>query len=88
MTDEQAGIIAATIQALLYGLYLATLAHCLRWLLFDDDGWSHRNAKDINWRMLIITVVIFLFSTASLFLGLTLPADPTTLVSARNPPEE
>jgi hypothetical protein len=87
MNPEQAYTIAVTIQALLYGLYVATLAHCLRWLLFDDDGWSHR--KDINWRMLIITVIIFLFSTASLFLAFTSQMVlSSATVSARNPPEE
>jgi hypothetical protein len=88
MNPDQAFIVGAIVQALLYGLYLATLAHCLRWLLFDDEGWSRR--KDINWRMLVIAVVIFLFSTAYLYMvaPTTVYFPPTAVVSAQNPQDE
>ena len=55
-------IVSGSIHAILYGLYLATLVQCLRWLLFDDDGWKFR--AHINWFMLTVTLFIFLFSTA------------------------
>jgi len=63
LTVDQSVIIGAICQALLYGLYVATSLHCLRWLLYNDEGWSQR--KDINWPMLTIAVAIFVFSTAS-----------------------
>ena len=68
MNTLESLIIEVTTQALLYGLYVATLVHCLRWLLYDDKGWSHRN--DVKWPMLITTLVIFLFYTGSLLLDL------------------
>jgi hypothetical protein len=70
MQEDVPYIIEAVVQALLYGLYVATLVHCLRWLLYNDKDWSYR--KDINWPMLAVTVVIFLLSTASLGLLLKL----------------
>ena len=64
MNFDEALIIGAVIHGLLYGLYIGTLSHCLRWLLYDDKGWSYR--KNISWAMLTVTVVIFLLSTGSL----------------------
>ena len=92
MDFDQTFMIATITQALLYGLYIATLVHCLRWLLFsDEENWSLR--KDVNWRMLIIAVVIFLLSTASLVTALQdvftlLDSINTINVSASNLPEE
>jgi len=52
----------------LFGLYLATLGHCLRWLLYEDQGWQLR--KRVNWLMLSVTVMVFLLSSTDL--GVTL----------------
>ena len=58
------------VQTLLYGTYVTTFAHCLRWLLLDDEGWKLR--RRTNWSMLIISILLFLFSTADLALTLQL----------------
>ncbi|KAF8959370.1 hypothetical protein BDZ97DRAFT_1922901 [Flammula alnicola] len=49
--------------ALFYGLYLATLFHCIRWLVFIDEGWRIR--KKISWTMLIVTLTLWVLSTIS-----------------------
>jgi hypothetical protein len=52
------------VQAIFYGLYFATFVHGVRWLIFDDEGWSFR--ENINSSMLAVSIIIFLLSTASL----------------------
>ena len=64
----QSKLYATFVQTLLYGIYVTTLAHCLRWLLLDDGGWKLR--KKINWSMLIISILLFLLSTTDLALTL------------------
>ena len=78
----QSFMIVSIIQALLYGLYVVTLVHCLRWLLYSDEGWSYR--EDINWPMLTIAVVIFLLSTASLVVVLYTALEPLYEFGAAN----
>ena len=51
-------------QAALYGLYVATLIHCLRWLVYTDEGWKRRDR--VNKLMLTTTIIIFLCSTVNL----------------------
>ena len=47
--------------AVLYGLYLATLIRCLWRLLYGPNGWktSHR----VDWPILIMSIAIFLSTT-------------------------
>lgn len=59
--DQNVGSIFAG--ALFYGLYLATLFHCIRWLVFTDEGWKIR--KKISKSMLIITLSIWVLSTVN-----------------------
>uniref|UniRef100_A0A8H7XMG4 Uncharacterized protein n=1 Tax=Psilocybe cubensis TaxID=181762 RepID=A0A8H7XMG4_PSICU len=54
--------------ALVYGLYLSTLFHCLRWLIFTDEGWRVRSR--ISWTLVTITIAICTFSTISKVLQL------------------
>ncbi|KAF8175134.1 hypothetical protein BJ912DRAFT_931242 [Pholiota molesta] len=42
--------------------------HCLRWLVFADEGWKTR--KRINWAMLSITIILWALSTTSRALDL------------------
>ncbi|KAF8185151.1 hypothetical protein BJ912DRAFT_973717 [Pholiota molesta] len=49
--------------ALFYGLYLTTLFHCIRWLVFTDEGWKVR--KRISWTMLSTTVALWVLATIS-----------------------
>ena len=46
---------------LFFGFYLTTLFHCLRWLVFADEGWKIRNK--ISWTMLTITLTICILGT-------------------------
>ena len=69
----------AFVQTLIYGIYITTLAHCLRWLLLDDEGWKSR--RRINWFMLIISTLLFLLLTADLVLALKLLIDYNNLTA-------
>ncbi|KAM6502913.1 hypothetical protein JOM56_002890 [Amanita muscaria] len=64
----EGNVFATFLQAILFGLYLASLAHCLRWQILDDEGWRLR--KKISWAMLIVAVLLFLFSTIDLAISL------------------
>ncbi|KAM6492172.1 hypothetical protein JOM56_011896 [Amanita muscaria] len=44
------------------GLYFASFIHCVRWLLFEDEGWRLR--KKINWMLVTTTLLVFFFSIA------------------------
>ena len=52
------------VQAILYGTYLPTFVYCLRWLVYDDNGWYMR--ERIHWPMLTASIAIFLLSTTHL----------------------
>ncbi|KIL60824.1 hypothetical protein M378DRAFT_904536 [Amanita muscaria Koide BX008] len=52
--DPDIRVIAAFMNTFLYGLYVSTLAHCIRWLLFRYEGWKLR--KQINIPLLVITI--------------------------------
>ncbi|KIL63866.1 hypothetical protein M378DRAFT_79145 [Amanita muscaria Koide BX008] len=61
LTDSQTVIVSLFTHGLLYGIYLATLIQCLRWLTFTDEGWKPR--EKINTVMILTTIFIFLMST-------------------------
>ena len=54
--------------AFFYGLYISTLFHCIRWLVFTDEGWKVR--RNISKGMLIITLSIWFLSTVNKVLEL------------------
>ncbi|KAF5316814.1 hypothetical protein D9619_006884 [Psilocybe cf. subviscida] len=56
-------VAVAFLVALFYGLYLATFLHCMRWLLFTDEGWELRGRKSVQWPIFLITLAIFIMST-------------------------
>ena len=60
-------------QAALYGLYVATLIHCLRWLVFTDEGWKQRDK--VNKLTLITAILIFVCSTVNLVLSFSNQSD-------------
>jgi len=70
---NEAEVIATFVQAVLYGLYIATLAHCLRWVMYDDEGWKLR--KVINWSLVGLTMLVFALSTADLGILLQITID-------------
>jgi hypothetical protein len=47
--------------AVLYGLYLATLMPCLWRLLYGQNGWKMNH--HVDWLMLVMSVAIFLSTT-------------------------
>ncbi len=49
------------------GVYLCTLAFCLRWLLFADQGWRIR--KGINWILLTASLALFLLSSTHIIMA-------------------
>lgn len=63
--DELAVVFAS---ALLYGVYLCSLAYCLRWQLFMNDGW--RTQLKRNRTTIAIVLAIFVLTTAYVSLGL------------------
>ncbi|KIL60586.1 hypothetical protein M378DRAFT_83586, partial [Amanita muscaria Koide BX008] len=65
-----AAVIATFVQAVLYGIYISTLAFCLRWLLYADEGWGRR--KKTNCCILTITILVAVFSTTNLGISLQL----------------
>ncbi|KAM6499056.1 hypothetical protein JOM56_004564 [Amanita muscaria] len=70
---NEAEVIATFVQAVLYGLYIATLAHCLRWVMYDDEGWKLRNV--INWYLVGLTMLVFALSTSDLGILLQITID-------------
>ncbi|KAF5364019.1 hypothetical protein D9756_001063 [Leucocoprinus leucothites] len=77
--------------ALAYGLYLATLLVCLRWLLFrgKDDGcpWgSLRKACEIRWTILFTTFLIFACTTVYVALVLHETMEAAWEATTHTPP--
>ncbi|TFK33659.1 hypothetical protein BDQ12DRAFT_670086 [Crucibulum laeve] len=69
-TSPEQNVLAIFVEAILYGLYLATLLHCLRWMLYENEGWKIKRRISIQWTMLISTVAIFVFSFVNVILHL------------------
>ncbi|KIL66925.1 hypothetical protein M378DRAFT_160481 [Amanita muscaria Koide BX008] len=65
LLDTQMYLILLILQAVLYILYLASLAHVLRWLLCEE-GWPLKRRNKVNWGQLSFTLVVFVFTTADL----------------------
>ncbi|KAF8626459.1 hypothetical protein AX15_004864 [Amanita polypyramis BW_CC] len=61
---QTATIVSSSVSALAYGAYLTTFIHCLRWLVYNNEGWSRRDARNIS--MLIVSIALFLLQTAGL----------------------
>lgn len=70
--SAQPFLIAALLQPFLYGLYLITFGHALRWLVYEEEGWSLRSREKVNWLLFTTTVIVFMFSTVDLILETSL----------------
>ena len=71
MSDEkfpvdEAQIIALFMESVVYGIYLVTLAACVRALFWDTQGFK----RNINWAMVVVTGTMAIFATLDLALGL------------------
>ena len=78
-TFIEESFIPLIVQATMYGLYVGTSVHCLRWLLFDDNDWNIR--EKINWTMLTIGIVLFILMTINLWTALQLTVGPVLHVN-------
>ena len=70
------GPITAFMYAIVYGIYLATFAHCLRWLTFEGKGWETRQSHNIHWGMLTTAILLLILSTTSLGAMLQIATTP------------
>ncbi|KAM6501607.1 hypothetical protein JOM56_001584 [Amanita muscaria] len=70
--DTQPYLIPLIAQALLYTLYLASLVYALRWLLYEEEGWTLKLQDKVNWGQLTITLVVFVFTTVDLLLDIAI----------------
>jgi len=64
----EAQIVALFMESVFYGIYLVSLFYCMRALL-----WSQVNRKmknDINWPMLVVTLLLATFATLDVAFGL------------------
>ncbi|KIL57258.1 hypothetical protein M378DRAFT_16364 [Amanita muscaria Koide BX008] len=69
--DTQQDLVVAILQAFLYALYLVSLAHALRWLLYYEEGWTLRSRDQVNWALLTTTFVVFILTTVDLVFRIT-----------------
>ena len=64
MAHQANSIYSLFILCVLYGIYVATLVSCLRWLLYEDEGWKLR--KKVVRPILAVTLLVFACLTAYL----------------------
>ena len=55
----------AFLVALFFGIYLSTFFHCMRWLLFTDQGWELRKRGEVQWSMTCVALAIFTLSVTN-----------------------
>ncbi|KAM6499911.1 hypothetical protein JOM56_005419 [Amanita muscaria] len=65
LTYVQRYVVAMITQALLYGIYLATLTQCFRWFIFTDEGWKPRE-KINSVTVALGTIFVFLMTTINM----------------------
>ena len=63
--DPKARIITISVQAMFYGLYIATSPHCFRWLLCGDWGQKRRPCDKVNRCMIAAAILVLVFSTSN-----------------------
>lgn len=63
----EAQIVALFMEAVSYGIYVVTLALCIRALFWDRQG---TRKKAVNWPMVVVMVLMAVFATLDMSLGL------------------
>ncbi|KIL61121.1 hypothetical protein M378DRAFT_866007 [Amanita muscaria Koide BX008] len=63
MNAGESAAIMSFAHTLLYGIYLTSLGHCLRWLMFETEGWKLR--PRIHWPTVTVTLFLFILSTSN-----------------------
>jgi hypothetical protein len=61
----KASIIGLFVQAILYGLYTASFAYSLRWLLFTDEGWTLKLRK----KSIVVASIICMSQTSDIVIS-------------------
>ncbi|KIL58794.1 hypothetical protein M378DRAFT_170158, partial [Amanita muscaria Koide BX008] len=64
--DSRPYLVATILQAFLYVLYLVSFVHVIRRLLYEEEGWTLRSQDQVNWALLTITSLVFVFTTVDL----------------------
>ncbi|KAM6499028.1 hypothetical protein JOM56_004536 [Amanita muscaria] len=80
---SQPFLIAAMLQAFLYALYLVSLVHALRWLLYEEEGWTLKSRDQVNWLLLAITILVFAFATADVVFEVLLQLTSSTSMDSQ-----
>ncbi|KAM6499953.1 hypothetical protein JOM56_005461 [Amanita muscaria] len=66
LTNVQRDLVVGISQALFYGIYIATIIQCFRWLIFTDEGWKPRGKANSLSVQAFATIFVFLTSTTNL----------------------
>jgi hypothetical protein len=83
LSDSKAELSVMLGQAIMYGVYLATLAHCLRWFLYDGkvSGEGSRRMTG-NKRVVLATLVqVFVLDMTSVGVRLAMAIEQTLVVT-------
>ena len=65
---DEAQIVALFMESVFYGIYLVTLAQCLRALLWSPL--ENKFKSRLNWPMLVVTILLAVFATLDAAFGL------------------
>ncbi|KIL61403.1 hypothetical protein M378DRAFT_13576 [Amanita muscaria Koide BX008] len=84
MDHAEQNVVGIFVRTFFYGIYLFIMAHCLRWIFFEDEGWRLRSR--INGLILTVIVLVFLSTTGNLaiWMILTLAAVGDTIPLSMN----
>lgn len=66
----EAQIVGLFMECVAYGMFLVTFGLCMRALLCRREQLAPKAAKDINWGMLIVALLMFLFASFDVAFGL------------------
>lgn len=65
---DEAQLVALFLESLFYGIYLVTLFVCVRVLFWDSQGKGFK--KKVNWSLVVVALLMAVFSTLDVTLGL------------------
>lgn len=65
---DEAQIVGLFMECICFGIYLVTLAQCLRALLWSDM--EHGFKSNVNWPMLTVALLLCIFATLDVAFGL------------------
>ncbi|KIL58233.1 hypothetical protein M378DRAFT_86822 [Amanita muscaria Koide BX008] len=65
-SDVQQYLIGVMLQSFFYALYLVSLVHAFRWLLYEEEGWTLKSRNKVDWLLLTISSFVCMFLTVDL----------------------